>query len=72
VNALLNYGYAVLLSTVLQKRFAVGLDPTWGLSHAPRERATPPAYDLMVPFARVWTGGCGNGRASIPTRSSGR
>lgn len=50
LNALLNYGYAVLLSTVLQKLFAVGLDPTWGISHAPRERATPLAYDLMEPF----------------------
>lgn len=59
INALLNYGYAVLLSTVLQKLFAVGLDPTWGLSHVPRERATPLAYDLMEPFRpcvdwRVW------------------
>lgn len=59
LNALLNYGYAVLLSTVLQKLFAVGLDPTWGLAHAPRERATPLAYDLMEPFRpcvdwRVW------------------
>lgn len=59
VNALLNYGYAVLLSTVLQKLFAVGLDPTWGLSHLARERATPLAYDLMEPFRpcvdwRVW------------------
>lgn len=59
LNALLNYGYAVLLSTLLQKLYAVGLDPTWGLSHAPRERATPLAYDLMEPFRpcvdwRVW------------------
>ncbi len=50
LNDLLNYGYAVLLSTVLQKLFGVGLDPTWGISHMPRERATPLAYDLMEPF----------------------
>ena len=50
LNSLLNYGYAVLLSTVLQKLFAVGLDPTFGISHAPRERSTPLAYDLMEPF----------------------
>lgn len=50
VNALLNYGYAVLLSTVLQKLFAVGLDPTFGIFHATREQATPLAYDLMEPF----------------------
>lgn len=50
MNALLNYGYAVLLSTVLQKLFGVGLDPTFGIFHATREQATPLAYDLMEPF----------------------
>ncbi|MCW0219500.1 MAG: type II CRISPR-associated endonuclease Cas1 [Prosthecobacter sp.] len=50
INALLNYGYAVLLSTVLQKLFALGLDPTFGIGHAIRERSTPLAYDLMEPF----------------------
>lgn len=49
-NDLLNYGYAVLLSLILQKLFALGLDPTLGISHQPRERATPLAYDLMEPF----------------------
>lgn len=49
-NKLLNYGYAVLLSTILQKLFACGLDPTFGISHAIRERSTPLAYDLMEPF----------------------
>lgn len=50
LNNLLNYGYAVLLSTVLQKLFGVGLDPTFGIAHASRERSTPLAYDLMEPF----------------------
>ena len=50
LNHLLNYGYAVLLSTVLQKLFCVGLDPTFGISHVTRERSTPLAYDLMEPF----------------------
>ena len=50
LNALLNYGYAVLLSTLLQKLFGVGLDPTFGISHVARERSTPLAYDLMEPF----------------------
>lgn len=50
LNSLLNYGYAVLLSTVLQKLFGVGLDPTFGVSHVARERSTPLAYDLMEPF----------------------
>lgn len=50
LNNLLNYGYAVLLSTVLQKLFGVGLDPTFGISHVIRERGAPLAYDLMEPF----------------------
>ena len=50
LNDLLNYGYAVLLSTVLQKLFGVGLDPTFGISHVARERSTPLAYDVMEPF----------------------
>lgn len=50
LNNLLNYGYAVLLSTILQKLFGVGLDPTFGISHLARERSTPLAYDLMEPF----------------------
>jgi CRISP-associated protein Cas1 len=49
-NPLLNYGYAVLLSTILQNLFAVGLDPTFGISHVVREHSTPLAYDLMEPF----------------------
>lgn len=49
-NPLLNYGYAVLLSTVLQKCFGVGIDPTFGIGHVVRERSVPLAYDLMEPF----------------------
>ncbi len=49
-NDLLNFGYAVLLSSILQKLFAVGLDPTLGIHHKVRERAAPLAYDLMEPF----------------------
>ena len=50
INDLLNFGYTVLLSIILQKIFAVGLDPTIGIHHKPRERTTPLAYDLMEPF----------------------
>ncbi len=49
-NPLLNYGYAVLLSTILQNLFAIGLDPTFGIFHVAREQSTPLAYDLMEPF----------------------
>ncbi len=50
LNSFLNYGYAVLLSSVLQKLLALGLDPTFGIAHAVRERSAPLAYDLMEPF----------------------
>lgn len=49
-NALFNYSYAILLSTVLRYLFAVGLDPTFGIFHMPRAHAAPLAYDLMEPF----------------------
>ena len=50
INDLLNFGYAILLSTVLQKLFACGLDPTLGISHEIRERSAPLAYDIMEIF----------------------
>ncbi len=50
LNNLLNYAYAVLLSLVLQRLFAVGIDPTFGISHVVRAKSTPLAYDVMEPF----------------------
>jgi len=50
INQLINYGYAILLSTILQNCFALGIDPTFGINHVVRERSTPLAYDLMEPF----------------------
>jgi CRISPR-associated protein Cas1 len=50
MNCFLNFGYAILLSLVLRNLYAVGLDPTFGIFHLPRERAAPLAYDLMEPF----------------------
>lgn len=57
LNALLNYGYGVLLTRVLQKMLAIGLDPMYGVGHAVRERAAPLAYDLMEPFRPVFDRG---------------
>lgn len=50
INIYFNYGYAILLSCVLRNLLAVGIDPTFGIFHMPREHATPLAYDLMEPF----------------------
>ena len=50
MNSLLNYAYGVLLSRVLQRLLAYGLDPMYGIGHLVRERAAPLAYDVMEPF----------------------
>lgn len=50
LNCLLNYAYGVLLSRVLQRLLAFGLDPMYGVGHVVRERASPLAYDVMEPF----------------------
>lgn len=52
-NALLNYGYAILLSLVLRNLFAIGLDPIFGIFHTTRAHAAPLAYDLMEPFRPI-------------------
>lgn len=52
-NALLNYGYAILLSLVIRNLFAIGLDPTFGIFHTTRAHAAPLAYDLMEPFRPI-------------------
>lgn len=50
VNALLGYGYAVLLKDVVQALNVVGLEPAFGFYHQPRSSAPPLALDLMEIF----------------------
>lgn len=49
-NALLSYGYALLLKDVANAILAVGLDPSLGFYHQPRSQAHPLALDLMELF----------------------
>lgn len=49
-NALLNYGYAVMRSTVARAIVAAGLHPTIGINHANRGNAFALADDLVEPF----------------------
>ncbi|MCA1849701.1 MAG: type I-MYXAN CRISPR-associated endonuclease Cas1, partial [Acidobacteria bacterium] len=49
-NALLSYGYALLLKDVTNAILAVGLDPCLGFYHQPRSQAHPLALDLMELF----------------------
>lgn len=50
VNALLNYGYAVVRATVARAVVAAGLHPTIGIHHANRGNAFALADDLVEPF----------------------
>ena len=49
-NALLSFGYALLLKDVTNAITVVGLDPSLGFYHQPRTQAQPLALDLMELF----------------------
>ncbi len=49
-NALLSFGYAMLLKDVTNAIITVGLDPCLGFYHQPRSQAHPLALDLMELF----------------------
>ena len=49
-NALLSFGYALLLKDVVNAILLVGLEPALGFYHQPRTQAPPLALDLMEVF----------------------
>jgi CRISPR-associated protein Cas1 len=49
-NALLSYGYALLLKDITNAILVVGLDPSLGFYHTSRSQAHPLALDLMEIF----------------------
>jgi CRISP-associated protein Cas1 len=49
-NALLGFGYALLLKDVVNSILTVGLEPALGFYHQPRTQAPPLALDLMEIF----------------------
>jgi CRISPR-associated protein Cas1 len=49
-NALLSFGYALLLKDVMNAILVVGLDPALGFYHQPRSQAHPLALDLLDLF----------------------
>jgi CRISPR-associated protein Cas1 len=50
VNALLNYGYAVLETQCRKALNSVGLEPTVGFLHETRQTKCPLVYDLQEPY----------------------
>jgi CRISPR-associated endonuclease Cas1 len=53
VNAMLNYGYAVLESRVRTAVVAIGLDPTIGFMHAAGEGRSALVLDLIEPMRPI-------------------
>lgn len=49
-NALLSFGYALLIKDVMNAILTVGLEPALGFYHQPRTQAPPLALDLMEIF----------------------
>ncbi|WP_019500461.1 type I-MYXAN CRISPR-associated endonuclease Cas4/Cas1 [Pseudanabaena sp. PCC 6802] len=49
-NALLSFGYALLLKDVMSAILTVGLEPALGFYHQPRTQAPPLALDLLEIF----------------------
>ena len=49
-NAMLGFGYALLLKDVMNAILAVGLEPALGFYHQPHSKASPLALDLMEIF----------------------
>ena len=50
INALLNYGYAVLAGEISKFVCGIGLDPYFGFMHKQHSGFQPLVYDLMEPF----------------------
>lgn len=52
-NAMLNYGYALLISEVHTAVVASGFDPSIGIVHKRHKNPIPLVYDLMEPLRPV-------------------
>lgn len=50
LNSMLNYGYAILASSVTRAIVACGLDPAAGVLHSVTRNPTPLTSDIMEPF----------------------
>jgi CRISP-associated protein Cas1 len=53
INAMLNYGYAMLISQVRTELVAAGFYPSIGFAHRRSWNPIPPVYDLMEPLRPV-------------------
>ena len=53
INAMLNYGYGILIGQIRAQVAANGLDPSIGIMHGTSQNRVPLVYDLMEPLRPV-------------------
>ena len=53
INAMLNYGYAMLISQLRGQVIATGLDPSIGIAHGNSQNRIPLVYDLIEPLRPI-------------------
>lgn len=53
INAMLNYGYGVVISQLRADMVSAGFDPSIGITHGRHTNPIPLVYDLMEPLRPV-------------------
>lgn len=53
INACLNYGYAILVSSITRELVSYGLDPKFGIWHNSKSNALNLSYDLVETFRPI-------------------
>jgi CRISPR-associated protein Cas1 len=53
INAMLNYGYGILISKIQAEVVGAGYDPSIGIAHRRHTNPIPFVYDLMEPLRPV-------------------
>ncbi len=53
INSCLNYGYAILVSSITRELVSYGLDPKFGIWHSSRSNALNLSYDIVEVFRPI-------------------
>lgn len=53
INATLNYGYSILVSSIVRQLVSFGIDPRFGIWHSSKSNSLNLAYDLVEPFRPI-------------------
>ncbi len=53
INSTLNYGYSILVSSIVRQLVSFGIDPRFGIWHSSKSNSLNLAYDLVEPFRPI-------------------